>query len=168
MFEEGGGLSLRTFKTVKGLPIYDQKTAKLIGTVEDLCFSPKGFVIGLMMDGKGLFKRDRFIPIDVIQALGDDGVMIQSEEQLLTCQEMKSCYEFETYDQLRFKAVFTETGDKIGLLDDVYFSPQMGRIEAYELTDGFFADLAEGKKVVKATGQPLVISKDAIVMEFEP
>lgn len=166
MFEKGG-ISLRTFKMVKGLPIYNQQNAELIGTVADLCFSPNGFVIGLMMEGKGLFKRDRFIPIDMIHGLGDDGVIVQNEEQLLTYQEMKKNYEYETYDGLRFKTVLTGNGDKIGLLDDVYFSPQMGTIEAYELTDGFFADLTEGKKVIKATGQPLTISKDAIVMEFE-
>ena len=42
----------------------------------------------------------------------------------------------------------------------------MDTIEAYELTDGFFADIAEGKKVVKASGEPLSIGKDAIVIEL--
>jgi uncharacterized protein YrrD len=159
-------ITLRTFSKLNGLPVYSNSNADLLGHICDLCISPKGFVIGLMMDSKGLFHPDRIIPIESIHALGENGVMVDDRDKLLSRQDMKAKFTYSTYDDIRFKSVLTKEGEKLGLLEDVYFSEQLGIIEAYELTDGFFADIAEGKKVVKASGEPLTISKDAIVIDF--
>jgi uncharacterized protein YrrD len=157
-------ISLRTFSMLKGLPVYCNSSADLLGHVTDL--SSKGFVIGLMIEGKGLFQRDRFVPIESLHALGENGVMVDDKNKLLTIHDMRANYTYNTYDDIRFKSVLSREGERLGLLEDVYFSEKMGTIEAYELTDGFFADIAEGKKVVKASGEPLMISKDAIVIDF--
>ncbi|MGM7721016.1 PRC-barrel domain-containing protein [Metabacillus sp. Hm71] len=157
---------MRTFSKLKGLPVYSNSSANLLGHVTDLCLSAKGFIIGLIMEGKGLFNRDRFVPIQSIDALGENGVMVESENKLLSIQDMKTNYTYNTYDDLRYKSVLTKEGERLGLLEDVYFSEKMGTIEAYELTDGFFADITEGKKVIKASSEPLTISKDAIVIDF--
>ncbi|KKI88513.1 photosystem reaction center subunit H [Bacillus sp. SA1-12] len=157
---------MRTFSNLKGLPVYSNKNANLLGHVTDLCLSHEGFIIGLIMEGKGLFNRDRFVPISSIDALGENGVMVENENKLLSIQDMKTNYTYNTYDDLRYKSVLTKEGERLGLLEDVYFSEKMGTIEAYELTDGFFADITEGKKVVRASGEPLTISKDAIVIDF--
>jgi uncharacterized protein YrrD len=159
-------ITLRTFSKLKGLPVYSNNDASLLGHICDLCISPQGFVVGLMIDSKGLFQPDRIVPIESIHALGENGVMIDDQSQLLSRQDMKAKFTYNTYEDVYFKSVFTKEGEKLGLLEDVYFSEKMGMIEAYELTDGFFADIAEGKKVVKASGEPLTISKDAIVIDF--
>jgi uncharacterized protein YrrD len=92
--------------------------------------------------------------------------MVDDKNKLLSIQEMRGNYTYSTYDDIHFKTVLTRDGERLGLLEDVYFSEQMGTIEAYELTDGFFADIAEGKKVVKASGEPLTIGKDTIVIDL--
>jgi uncharacterized protein YrrD len=159
-------ISLRTFSKLKGLPVYSNSNADLLGHIADLCLSSNGTVIGLMMEGKGLFNRDRFVPIESIEALGENGVMIEDKNKLISIQNMRANYSYNTYGDIHYKSVLTKEGQKLGLLEDVYFSEKEGTIEAYELTDGFFADIAEGKKVVKATGESLLISKDAIVIDF--
>lgn len=165
MFERGGA-TLRTYSKLKGLPVYSNSSADLLGHITNLCVSTQGFIIGLLMEGKGLFHRDRFLPIESIHAIGDHGVMVDEAENFLTIHDLKKNYTYNTYSDLQYKSVLTKEGEKLGLLEDVYFSEEMGTIEAYELTDGFFADIAEGKKVVKASGEPLSISKDAIVIDF--
>ncbi|WP_338789025.1 PRC-barrel domain-containing protein [Metabacillus sp. FJAT-53654] len=157
---------MRTFSKLKGLPVYSNSNADLLGHIADLCLSSNGSVIGLMMEGKGLFNRDRFVPIESIQALGENGVMVGDKDKLISIQNMKANYSYNTYGDIRYKSVLTREGQKLGLLEDVYFSEKEGTIEAYELTDGFFADIAEGKKVIKASGESLMISKDAIVIDF--
>ncbi len=159
-------MTLRTFSNLKGMPVYCNKSAFLLGHVTDLYLSSKGQVFGLIMEGKGLLNRDRFIPIEAIHALGENGVMVEDRDKLLPLQTVKTNEEYIPYDHLHFKSVLTKEGEKLGLLEDVYISEEMETIEAYELTDGFFADLTEGKKVVKASGEPLAISKDAIVIDF--
>ncbi|WP_078432424.1 PRC-barrel domain-containing protein [Metabacillus halosaccharovorans] len=157
---------MRTFSKLKGLPVYCNNDATIQGHVTNLCLSSKGFIFGLMMEGKGLFHRDKFIPIHSIYSIGENGVMVEQLDSLLSIQDMKKHYTYNTYLDLENKAVLTKEGNKLGLLEDVYFSEKLGTIEAYELTDGFFADIAEGKKVVKASGEPFLISKDAIVIDL--
>ncbi|PMC39726.1 photosystem reaction center subunit H [Bacillus sp. UMB0899] len=157
---------MRTFSKLKGLPVYCNNDATILGHVTNLCLSSKGFIFGLMMEGKGLFHRDKFIPIQSIYSIGENGVMVEQLDSLLSIQDMKKQYTYNTYNDLENKAVLTKEGNKLGLLDDVYFSETLGTIEAYELTDGFFADITEGKKVVKASGEPFTISKDAIVIDL--
>ena len=162
----GVEISLRTFSTLKGLPVYCNESADLLGHIVDITISEEGIVFGLLMDGKGLFHRDRFIPIESIHALGENGVMVHDRKMLFSIHDMKESYIYNTYDDLHNKTVLTREGEKLGLLEDVYFSEQMGTIEAYKLTDGFFADISEGKKVVKASGDPFTLSKDAIVIDL--
>ncbi len=159
-------MTLRTFSKLQGLPVYCSSSASMLGHITNLCLSSKGFIFGLIMEGKGLFHRDKFIPIESIYSIGDNGVMIEQTDRLISIQDLKKKYTYNTYNDIANKAVLTKEGNKLGLLEDVYFSEELGTIEAYELTDGFFADIAEGKKVVKASGDPLSISKDAIVIEL--
>ncbi|MFK4997612.1 PRC-barrel domain-containing protein [Bacillus sp. N9] len=54
-------------------------------------------------------------------------------------------------------------GKQLGLLDDVYFLEEVGTIVGYELTDGFFSDITEGKRVIR-TPIPPKIGKDAMIV----
>ena len=49
------------------------------------------------------------------------------------------------------------------MLDDVYFLEEVGTIVGYELTDGFFSDITQGKRVIR-TPHPPKIGKDAIIV----
>ncbi len=43
---------------------------------------------------------------------------------------------------------------------------EVGTIIGYELSDGFFSDIMEGKQVIKAD-QPPAIGKDAIIVDVK-
>ena len=119
---------MRTFSKLKGLPVYSNSNADLLGHIADLCLSSNGSVIGLMMEGKGLFNRDRFVPIESIQALGENGVMVEDKNKLISIQNMRANYSYNTYGDIRYKSVFTREGQKLGLLEDVYFSKKRAQL----------------------------------------
>ncbi|MTH52530.1 photosystem reaction center subunit H [Bacillus mangrovi] len=155
---------MRTFGTVKGLPVFDARNANCLGKIADVVISADGKVSGLVLDGRGLFRKDRFIPLASIGSVGEDGVMIQDTEMLQPLAAAREGYRFHGHGQLLNKTVYSSSGEQLGLLEDVYFSEQLGTIVAYELTDGFFADLAEGRKKVNPLTEEFTVSKDAIVM----
>jgi uncharacterized protein YrrD len=167
MFGKGGGVFLRTFSLLKGLPIYEEKTGKVLGNVSDICIGHSGCVTAVLMDGKGLFQRDRLVPIGNISSFGKDGIMVESEQMLKPVQKNQSTNFFNTHHGLFRKPILTSEGEKLGLLEDVYFMEELGTIIGYEVTDGFFADITEGKKVVKST-KPLTIGEDVIVVNVKP
>jgi uncharacterized protein YrrD len=158
---------LRTFSLLKDLPVYDEKSAEELGRVSDLCLTSDGKVNALIMKGKGLFERDRVVPIESISSIGDDGVMVSDRKllELLDNEADTPTYFLHTHHGLFRKPLLSSEGQKLGLLEDVYFTEEVGTIIGYEVTDGFFADITEGKKVIK-TNEPLKIGEDVIVVSI--
>lgn len=158
---------MRTFSLLKDLPVYDEKSAEELGRVSDLCITSDGKVNALIMKGKGLFERDRVVPIESISSIGDDGVMVSDRTllELLDNEADTPTYFLHTHHGLFRKPLLSSEGQKLGLLEDVYFTEEVGTIIGYEVTDGFFADITEGKKVIK-TNEPLKIGEDVIVVSI--
>ena len=99
-------------------------------------------------------------------SFGVDGVMIEDRKQLEPLIETFDNYTFETGQPLLGKALMTKEGQRLGILEDVYFLEEVGTIVGYECSDGFFSDIIEGKRVVK-TDKPPAIGKDAIIVDVK-
>lgn len=140
------------------------ETAEEIGNVQDLLVDKGGNVTGIVMDAKPLFERDKVIPLELIKEIGTDSVMIH--ERKLQAKQSDNEFSLQGKKSLLGKPMFTAEGQKLGLLEDVYFDEKLGKIVGYELTDGFFADITEGRRVVQ-TDSPLTVSADAIVVNLK-
>lgn len=142
-------------------------TGEEIGKIEDLFLDNSGNVTGFLMDKKGWFNRDMFVPITSITSIGHDGLMIKDRKLLKNYQKHKHTFTPLQHKGIKGKPLVTSEGEKLGLLEDVYFMEELGTIVGYEVTDGLFADLTEGKKVVK-TDEPLLIGEDILVVKINP
>ncbi len=90
----------------------------------------------------------------------DDRILASvSSEQLLPLP--KTCF---TYEQMKMKLVKSQEGDILGMLEDVYFCLDRGIIVAYELSDGFFSDLAGSKRQIQRADSLVEVRKDEIVL----
>ncbi len=159
------GRSLRTLSLLKGLPVYVKSTGEKLGIVFDLCLAEQGRVEGLILRKGALIKKSYLIPFEDVSSFGADGVMI---EKTTILQPLKGTYQFfEGKERLVGKPLVSSTGESLGILADVYFQEELGTIVGYECSDGFFADISEGKRVVK-TDEPPTIGKDAIIVNIQP
>jgi len=159
------GLSLRTFSLLKGLPVFELKTGSKIGEVCDLNISNDGMVRGLLIKKGVFFKKTYKINVKDVSSFGFDGVMIEDREVLEPLTDPKE-YTFENQGRLLGRMMMTSEGERLGFLEDVYFLEEAGTIIGYELSDGFFSDIMEGKRVVKAD-KPPAIGKDAIIVKVK-
>lgn len=159
------GRSLRTLSLLKGLPVFVTSTGEKLGTVFDLCLAEHGRVEGLILRKGALIKKSYLIPFEEVSSFGADGVMI---EETTILQPLKETYQlFEGKERLVGKPLVSSTGESLGILADVYFQEELGTIVGYECSDGFFADITEGKRVVK-TDEPPMFGKDAIIVNIQP
>jgi uncharacterized protein YrrD len=156
---------LRTFSLLKGLPIFELKTGSKIGEVCDLNISNNGVVRGLLVKKGVFFKKTYIINVQNVSSFGFDGVMIEDREVLEPLTEHKE-FTFENRDRLSGRMMMTNEGERLGMLEDVYFLEEAGTIVGYELSDGFFSDIIEGKRVVR-TDEPPAIGKDAIIVNVK-
>jgi uncharacterized protein YrrD len=160
---EGVGHSLRTFSIVKGQPVFETKSGMKIGEVCDLGIAKSGIVTGLLINTGVFFKQTRYLDIQKVASFGWDGVMIEDKQHLEKLKESPE-YTFTHQNSLEGKLMLTKSGQSLGLLKDVYFQEEVGTIVGYEITDGFFSEITEGKQVIHS-GKPLTVGKDAIIVE---
>ncbi|MFO1443034.1 PRC-barrel domain-containing protein [Bacillus sp. Bva_UNVM-123] len=156
---------MRTFSLLKGLPVIEIKSGAKLGEVSDLRITADGLVKGLLVKKGALLKKTFLIDIDDVSSFGWDGVMIE-EQSFLKSEKNADDYTFESENSLVGKVMMTREGEKLGLLEDVYFQEEVGTIIGYELSDGFFSDILEGKRVIK-TDMPPAIGKDTIIVNVK-
>lgn len=141
-----GGRTMRTFSDIKGLPIYEQTTGKMVGTIADIWFTSHGAVKGLVAEQGGLFGRRRYLPLSAVQSFENDRVIICDADSFQPFPSSDSGHSLYGERGLAGSMVVAADGTTIGLLEDVYFDGQLGKIDGYEISEGFFSDLTEGKK----------------------
>jgi uncharacterized protein YrrD len=159
------GHSLRTFSLLKGQPVFDTKKGTKIGEIYDLCISSNGKVNGLLVKKGVFFKQSYFLDIQNVASFGWDGVMIEDADELEKLKESPE-YTLTHQHSLDGMMMLTKSGESLGMLKDVYFQEEVGTIVGYEITDGFFSEITEGKQVVQS-GKPLAIGKDAIIVDVD-
>ncbi len=156
---------MRTFNLLKGVPVFNSKTGKALGVVSDLQFTHEGAIQSIVVDSKGIFERDRHISINRILSFGPDGIMVNATNALQTGYDKTSHYFCHNHGLLG-QLLYTTEGEKLGIVEDVYFDENLGTILGYEISEGFFADLSEGKRVIK-TNAPLQYGEDIILIDLD-
>lgn len=154
---------MRTFSLLKGQSVYNIVNGSKIGDVCDICISGRGLVKGLLIK-RGLFlKQPYFLAIDKVASFGWDGIMVNGLEQLEKLKPARD-YTFSHQRSLNGKMLLSKSGKSLGILNDVYFQEELGTIVGYEVTDGFFSDLTEGRQLIESDTPP-AIGKDAIIVD---
>ncbi|MCM3179841.1 PRC-barrel domain-containing protein [Cytobacillus horneckiae] len=156
---------MRTFSLLKGLSVIEVDSGNCLGEVCDLSISHDGLVKGLLVKTGSFFKKTYFLDINDVSSFGWDGVMIP-KGSIMHPLTKDQTFTVAGENRLAGKMMMTREGDRLGLLEDVYFHEEVGTIVGYELSDGFFSDVLEGKKVVK-TEEPPAIGKDAIIVNVK-
>lgn len=159
-------ITLRTFSTVEGLPVIALSSGVECGQVLDLLYEG-GCVTGFLINPKGWFAKHLFLPVSAVSSFGQDGVMIEGSHVLkpFSKTEKKAIPLKSGRRRLHGMPLLTKEGEKLGLVEDVYFLEEMGTIVGYEVTDGLVADLLEGRKVVKSQGRLAIGGGRAILTE---
>lgn len=153
---------MRTFSLLKGLSVYELASGQKLGEVCDVSISSNGSVVGLLVKKGAFIKKTCQVKVDNVASFGCDGIMV-NDLSALEPMETEPEYTFEHNQSLAGKMLLSKEGEQLGLVDDVYFMEELGTIVGYELTDGFFSDITNGKRVIKSIGPP-AIGKDAIIV----
>ncbi|WP_180954267.1 PRC-barrel domain-containing protein [Bacillus sp. M6-12] len=150
---------MRAFSLLKAVSVYTENGTKF-GQVHDLAINESGSIIGLLIRRPSLFRSSFFVPLEDVLIFGRDEVMIAENAHR---NSRFNGYTMYSHVPLAGKMLLSSQGEELGLLHDVYFDEKKGTIVAYEASDGFFADISEGTKIIKSTCPP-IFGKDAVVI----
>lgn len=135
-----------------GRPIVAFDTGEQIDTIRDLVFDQSmGLLLGFIVDDGGLIRNPRVLPLNSIQSVGPDAVIVPSKGAVIPINKVPDIQRvLKSNHVLRGTKIVTVDGRDFGTLTDLYFDEQSGAIEGYEIRGGAFAGTVAGASFLSA------------------
>ncbi|MEH2260107.1 PRC-barrel domain-containing protein [Nostoc sp.] len=125
---------------------------KKIQRILDLIFDHKrNQLLGFLVEEKGLFRDAKVIPLQEVQAIGSDAIIVKSKESVVKAHRVPAIKEILHQNiVLKGTRILTTEGLYLGGLVDLFFDEHSGLVEGYEVSGGIFADAYSGRSFVPA------------------
>lgn len=155
---------------ILGLPVI-LANGKKAGKVKDVWFDEFWNLIGVILDNNvwlGLRKASKVVYWEDIVHCGEDALLIRNHTVIATRNNKQLLRTFQSgVVRLKDMPIYTNEGLYLGKVSDVYFKTAVGtQIIGYELTDGFLADVFEGRRKLFLPEAPenVTLGEDAILV----
>ena len=135
-----------------GRPIISFDTGEQFEKIQDLVFDQNNNqLLGFVVDEGGWFSSARVLPLEQIQAIGPDVVIVPDKKAVIPADTEPTFRRIlDRNNILKGTKIVTTDGKDLGTLVDLYFDEQTGAVEGYEASGGIFADAVNGKSFVPA------------------
>jgi uncharacterized protein YrrD/ElaB/YqjD/DUF883 family membrane-anchored ribosome-binding protein len=135
-----------------GKVVVTYDTGKKIERIRDLIFDQeRNQLLGFLVGEKGLFRDAKVIPLQEVQAIGLDAIVVHSKESVVEAHHSPAIAEIVHHNNvLRGTKILTTAGLNLGELVDLFFDEHSGLVEGYEVSGGVFADAYSGRSFVPA------------------
>ncbi len=127
-------------------------TGKRLSRVQDLIFDQEqNQLLALLIDEGGLFRSATVLPLESVQAIGTDAIVVPSRSAIDSAEHFPRIRRILEYNNvLKGTILLTVDGRYLGRMVDLYFDDQTRAIEGYEVSGGLFADTYTGRSFVPA------------------
>jgi uncharacterized protein YrrD len=159
---------MRKGKDIVGKPVIAYDSGEKVETIVDLIFDQNdNRLLGFLIDEGGWFSNAKVLPLNFVQAIGVDAVIIPSQAVIALSSDHSEIHRIlENNNILNGTRIMTTDGRDLGTLIDFYFDEKTGAVEGYEASGGLFADAYSGRSFVPAP-QTLKIGEDVAFVPAE-
>lgn len=153
---------------VIGSKVISVNDGKEIEDVDDIIYDPlDNRVKALLVDEGGLFSAAKVILLEDTKSIGENAVLVDSDKALKNASDVSHAVsdiaKGNTY--LTRTKIVSEEGMDLGIITDIFFDSDTGRVEEFEVSQGL-EDVRSGKKRIKIA-DIVTVGKDAtIVREY--
>lgn len=152
---------MRKGSDIVSKPVVAFDTGEQFYRVHDLIFDQENNqLLGFLVDEGGWFSSAKVLPLQNVQTIGPDAIIVQSKNTVVSAEQMPQIKRIlERNNVLKGTKMMTTDGRDLGTLSDLYFDERSGVVEGYEVSGGLFADAYTGRAFVPAP-QTLKIGED--------
>lgn len=147
---------MRKGRELINLPVIEEKSGKVLGTISDLLLADEFRLDGLYFITEG--KKTCFLPVERMIGIGQDAVFVQGE-----IDDFGLATDINKGKHTSGAVVMTATGHSMGTIDDIVLGEEEGNIVAYEVSDGHLMDILVGKRIVP-TEDIIAYGQDTIII----
>jgi uncharacterized protein YrrD len=138
---------MRKSKHLLNLPVFSLEEGQQIGRVKGLVIDPASkAVAALIIEEKGWFKEQKFIPFSRIHSIGENAVTIESSNIIQKGTTLPDMVKF-TKDKINITGsrIISENGAILGQVDEYFVDIQSGNIVGLELSTGILNNFMDSK-----------------------
>jgi uncharacterized protein YrrD len=135
-----------------GKPLVAFDTGEEFERIRDLLFDQdSNQLLGFLVDEGGWFSSARVLPLENIQSLGQDALIVPAKNAVVNAAQVPAINRvLERNNVLKGTKIMTTDGRDLGTMADLYFDEHTGTVEGYEVSGGVFADAYTGRAFVPA------------------
>jgi len=165
---------MRKLRYIFGLPVLETETGTQIGEITEVIVDIDAAIIcGFIIAGGNWFASEKVIAFEDLFSLGRDAMMVRNQQvvrQLDTLVMLNNRYYLR---DLFDKQIFTDSGLRLGVLNDILFDHITGEIKWYQVSDSIISDLLYGRMMMplpqaQTVGQDKVIVPEGIIKLLHP
>ncbi|NLM52232.1 MAG: hypothetical protein GX197_05375 [Firmicutes bacterium] len=145
-----------------GLPVMHFDSGRELGKVREWLVDESGqVVIALVIEGGGWLPQKRIIPYREILSVGPDAIMVNAVGEYAS-GDPPSLAGQATRRVLGMRLLAAH-GEELGIVEDILFDEESGRITGWRLSSGLIDDLLQGRTVLQEPLQ-LTMGEDALII----
>ncbi|WP_052475805.1 PRC-barrel domain-containing protein [Cohnella kolymensis] len=145
------------------------ENGKRAGKVRDIWFDEFWTMTAIVLDARVWFRKAaKVVSWDDVISCEHDALLIRNDAIITTVDKKQLLRTFHSgVVSIKDMPVYTKEGQYLGEVADVYFKKSKGtQVIGYELTDGFLADLMQGRRRLFLPEGPdeVTLGEDAIMV----
>ncbi len=158
---------MKKSKQFISMPVISLQEGQQIGSVKGLVVDPSlKQVVALIIEQKGWFKEQKYIPFSKVKSVGEDAVTIDQTSSAERGTSLPNIVKLlKDNVELIGARIVTENGTLLGYVDEYYVDLASGQLVGLEFTDKFLSSVMHGKafldtNYINTIGKNVIICSD--------
>ncbi len=155
---------MRKSKRFASMPVFSLEEGLHIGSVKELVLDPAGKkVAALVIEQKGWFKEQRFIPYHKVHSVGDDAITIEKTSGVQKAAGLPDIVKL-LKDRVKIigAKIVAENGNVLGFVDEYYIEVETGNITGLEFSGSLINNMMKGRafldiSYVRTVGREVIV-----------
>ncbi|MFX4262860.1 PRC-barrel domain-containing protein [Pelotomaculum propionicicum] len=155
---------MRKSKRFASMPVFSLEEGLQIGSVKELVVDPAGKrIAALVIEQKGWFKEQRFIPYHKVHSVGDDAITIEKTSGVQKAAGLPDIVKL-LKDKVKIigAKIVAENGNVLGFIDEYYVEVDTGNITGLEFSGSIINNVIKGRafldiSYVRTVGKEVIV-----------
>jgi len=165
---------LKKSRAIIGRPVISLAEGAQIGRVKDLVIDPSSrAVAAIVVQAKGLFREQKFVPFKKVQAVGANAIILRSGDSVTKGSSLPEIVRlWKEHIPVVGAKVVSVSGAVLGTVREYYVGPATGDLSGFEVAASYVEDLRRGRRFVAGRwvttlGRDVIIVDDAALEELK-
>ena len=153
---------MRFSREMIGLPVFHAASGRELGKIREWFLDERGEqLIAFLVEGGGWLPQRRVFSYQNIIGLGQDAILVDKEGGHVVGDP--PAIDGTPTRRVVGKRALSGSGNELGVVEDVLFEEETGRVSGWRLSSGLIDDILHGRQILEQVSQ-VNIGEDVMIL----